>query len=215
VTTLPLRPPSAEAAARIEADIAILQRLAEIAMQMVELTAARALQEAQPDPEAPKPARPRSDPFTLFTRLAKTVRDTIALKTKIAGGIAAPETPAAAKTRKDPRRPFIAAELDKAVKNSDYPAIDRPALKREIEARLTDALAADPDFEVRGGEFVMTICNEYGLSYDIAQFPDELLLLPGEPIPGQGPILRGDDLSAISRLGIPPEARQNGFHKKP
>jgi hypothetical protein len=215
LSTFPSRPPSAEAAARIEADIAILQRLAEIAMQMVELTAARALQEAQADPETAKPGRPRADPFTLFTRLAKTVRDTIALKAKIAGAVTAPESPAAAKTRKDPRRPFIAAELEKAVKTSDYPAIDRPALKREIDARLTDALAADPDCEVRGGEFVMTICDEFGLAYDIAQFPDELLLLPGEPIPGQGPIIHDDDLSAISLSGHPPDYKNNGFHKKP
>jgi hypothetical protein len=192
-----------------EADIAILQRLAELGMQLAELAAARALQDAQPEAGAPEKPRRTTDPSLLFTRLARTVRDTIAMKARIAANIILPVSPEAAKTRKDPRRPFIAAEFDRAVATSDYPKIDRPALRREIDDRLTEALAADPDCLVAGGEFVMTICKEFGLDFDIAQFADELLVPPGHRLPGVGPIIKHDDLTAIGRSGHPPEGRKD------
>jgi hypothetical protein len=198
-----------------EADIAMLQRLAELGMQLAELAAARALVEAQPENQASEPGRrPRTDPSLLFTRLARTVRDTIAQKVSLTPRTTPAESPAAAKTRKDPRRPFIAAEFDRAVATSDYPKIDRPALRREIDDRLTEALAADPDCLVAGGEFVMTICKEFGLDFDIAQFADEVLVPPGHRLPGVGPIIKHDDLSAISKAAIPPELRNGGTAKK-
>ncbi len=196
------------------ADIAMLQRLAELAMQLAELTVASALKEAQPESQAPEPARRRPDPTLVFTRLARTVRDTIALKVKISASIAPAESPAALKTRKDPRRPFIAAEFDRAVATSNYPKIDRPALRREMDDRLTEALAADPDCQVAGGEFVMTICNEFGLEFEVKEFADELLVPPGHPMPGIGPIIRNDDLSAIGKAAIPPELRDGAADTK-
>jgi len=199
-----------------EADIAMLQRLAELAMQLAEITVASALKEAQPEAGTAEKTR-RADPALVFTRLARTVRDTIALKVKISATIVPAESPEAAKTRKDPRRPFIAAEFDRAVATSDYPKIDRPALRREIDDRLTEALAADPDYQVAGGEFVMTICNEFGLEFEVAKFADELLVPPGHPLPGKGPILKRDnpdDLAAISKAALPPELRDGATGKK-
>jgi len=203
-----------------EADIAMLQRLAELAMQLSELTVAAAIKEAQLETQAEAASAPthrRPDQTLVFTRLARTVRDTIALKVKISATVVPAESPAAAKTRKDPRRPFIDAEFDRAVATSDYPKIDRPALRREIDDRLTEALAADPDCLVAGGEFVMTICNEFGLDFEVKDFADELLVPPGHPLPGKGPILRhddADDLSAISKAAIPPEFRNGATDKK-
>jgi hypothetical protein len=151
-----------------------------------------ALPAAAPEPAPPampSPARQRpaaraaspkhTDPATLFTRLAATVRDCIALESRLAGVPAAtPHTRApatipthAAARRADPRR----APLCEAVRLSTANHPDSAALNREFATRLDEQLAADPDCAVDPINILDSVCGELGIEIDFAVLPDACL----------------------------------------
>jgi hypothetical protein len=178
-------------------------------MQLAERAGARALAqpiEPAPEPE-PKPA-PSLDPHFLFNRLARLVKDLVAIKTRLAAGII-PDSPApdtrseAWQTLTDPRRRHIIRTLHEAIKTSHYPKSEHKALRHQIESRTETFLAADPDQTLPAGMAIITLCEELHLPFDIHQLPDEVLLPPGGTMPTTSSEPR-DDLSFISGVHHPP-----------
>jgi hypothetical protein len=163
--------------------------LADIAMELAQLAAARARvslavdsppAESGPEPQAAATRRPPPktiDPAVLFTRLSRSVQQTIALEARIAGD--APKAgPASRKTlRADPRWNII-REIIK-IATEKHP--DRNEIRREAEARLNEELQADPDQTATTRQTLQTIIDEVGIEVDYNQLPNELLhpLVPG------------------------------------
>jgi hypothetical protein len=163
-------------------------------MQLARLAAARALADwaapenqsataappsiptAEPHPDrktAPPedPARPSSqrptDPALIFTRLAATVRDCIALESRLA----AAHTRGPLMLRADPRRAPLREVLHRATEN--HPG--RAELRRETTSLLDDQLAADPDQIIPPADLLAAICDELGIAIDFATLPDDYL----------------------------------------
>jgi hypothetical protein len=171
--------------------------LADLGMQLARAVAARALtdwteprEQAAPEP-APSPApEPRAtpslhtagatlrtptckpiDPALLFTRLAATVRDCIALEARLAAG-PPPSSRAAAQTlRADPRRAPLREAFHQITE--DHP--DRAELRQEIDARLDETLAADATQTTPAPQIFFALCDELALTIDFASLPDEYL----------------------------------------
>jgi hypothetical protein len=118
------------------------------------------------------------DPALLFTRVAATVRDCIALEARLAAGLIQPAgsaAPPGARHPQDPRRAF----LDEALAFITKTHPDRAALRREAAARADAALAADPDQKLDLHLLLFTLCDELAIEVDFAHLPDEYL---GPPI---------------------------------
>jgi hypothetical protein len=173
--------------------------LADLGMQLARAVAARALtdwteppeqaapeSEPTPAPDVPARAAPSLrttgatlrapscksiDPALLFTRLAATVRDCIALEARLAAG-PAPTPRALSRTlRADPRRTRLRETFNQITKH--HP--DRTELMRDITTRLDEALAADPTQTTQPPEIFFTICDQIGIDIDLATLPDEYL----------------------------------------
>jgi hypothetical protein len=168
------------------------RELAELAMELAQLAAAKArtsLAEAphaaNTGPEraaAPLPRTPKTiDPAVLFTRLSRAVQQAVALEARIAGDApAARQTktpPASTKTlRADPRWTIIRDIIKIALEKNP----DRREIQREAEARLQEELQADPEQTLTTRQTLQTIIDDVGIEVDYHQLPDELLhpLLP-------------------------------------
>jgi len=200
-----------EAAARRARDIDRLERLAEIGMQLAERAGARALAENnEPEPaKQPEPKPARIDPNLLFKSLARTVKDIIAIKSRLDAGLVpdapAHETEASDEwhTLTDPRRKHIIRAMDEAIKTSPLPKSEHAALRKTVGHRTLEFLAADPDQTLPAAVAIVSLCNEFKLPFDIRQFDDELIVPPGHKIPN-GQQEPGDDLSFISGVHHPP-----------
>ena len=174
--------------------------LADLAMQLARAAAARTLDSwAEPDPESSptQPAEPRpepdapqaspraqtpthrqTDPAVLFTRLAATVRDCIALETRIAANAPNPQTATrAAALRADPRRTPLRNAFAYILKN--HP--DRAHLHPQTSARIDDELTDDPDQTIEPAFLLCSLCQEYGIEIDWAHIPDEFMFMPPPP----------------------------------
>jgi hypothetical protein len=173
--------------------------LADLAMTLARAVAARALTEwtepqeialnPSPAPEitpnlAPAAPCPRPsglalraptcksiDPALLFTRLAATVRDCIALEARLAAGPAPTSRTLSLALRADPRATPLREIFNKVTEN--HP--DRAALRRDIAARVDQTLAADPGQTIEPPEIFFTICDELGIDIDLAILPDKYL----------------------------------------
>src|ERR1700733_5676626 len=82
-----------------------------------------------------------TDPAVLFTRLAATVRDCIALEAPLVAGPGPRPRATSPQPRADPRRAPVREAFRDAIKN--HP--DRAELQRETTTRLDEELTADPD----------------------------------------------------------------------
>jgi len=177
--------------------------LADLAMQLARAAAARTLDswaepdpapestqplEPRPEPEAgpasdrptpkPAPTHRQTDPAVLFTRLAATVRDCIALETRIAANAPNPQTATrAAALRADPRRTPLRNAFDYILK--DHP--DRAHLHPQTSARIDDELTDDPDQTIEPAFLLCSLCQEYGIEIDWAHIPDEFMFMPPPP----------------------------------
>jgi hypothetical protein len=167
-------------------DIAALDELTQLGMQLARLIvrAATKLHEAEPEPEPAKadpaaPPRPKTPDYGLaFARVSRAIQTGITLKTRLTNGQIPPEEaiaiPTPPETANDPRRPAIAAylhELADAVPH--HP--NRRLLHQTLEARIDKGLAADPSFTLAGGDIVIPICKGLGLTYDLAKMHDDLI----------------------------------------
>jgi hypothetical protein len=184
----PLQAAIAKAAARADAQMAVLQRLAELATELALLAARRAkteladpvpdpdpvpLEEAEPDhlyypcpTEPPRP--PAREPLTQFDRLSRNIRACFRLESQIAA-----QQIAALRPITDPRRPILRRALRPFVgtipPDGFYPAGPTPF---SIDEAVDKELKADPDRTTPLPELLALICEELELS------PDEIALQP-------------------------------------
>ncbi len=182
--TLNIVPPctAPRPASPAEQDIAVLDELTQLGMQLARMIVRQAtkLNEAEPepvpaDPDAPPPPK-TPDHGLAFARVSRAIQGGIALKTRLANGETPPEDliPAPPPTADDPRRPAIAAYLHAAADAVPHHP-NRRVLHQTIEARIDKGLAADPGFTLAGGDIVIPICKGLGLTYDLAQMHDDLV----------------------------------------
>jgi hypothetical protein len=194
----PGQPP--EPADRTTRHLRLCAELADLAMQLARAAAARTFADwAEPEPlptepadppadraPAPHPAprRPASaashkstDPAVLFTRLAATVRDCIALESRLAAGVTSAQTTFT--LRADPRRALLREAFGIVTKN--HP--DRAALQREATTRLDERLANDPDQTLQPARFLIEICEDLGIPLDIGKLADKFLFTPKKTAP--------------------------------
>jgi hypothetical protein len=189
MNAIPPSPPAQELPeARTVRHLAMLRELAEIGMALARAVGEQALQELAPQAgplEAPQAARPattpsRAEPATTFARLARAVRQTIALEARIAaGGIPGARTPHALRPAPDARRQVIRRVLRQVA------AADGIPLDREIDERLGDELDADPDGAAPVEDVIAAICHDLGLPRGIARQPDEVLAMLGLADPSE------------------------------
>ena len=188
----PCQPP--EAAERTARHLRICAELADLAMRLARAAAARTLAdwaepEAPPSAEPPMaktaepPANPAAaprrstatashkptDPAVLFTRLAATVRDCIALEARLSAGIGAAVAPRT--LRADPRRTPVREAIGASLGN--HP--DRAEFLREATARLDEHIAADPGQAIDGADLLVDLCEELGIEINLARLPDKYL----------------------------------------
>jgi len=173
----PVEPCAAEV--RQARQLAVLQELAEIGMQMARALRDEAL--ARAEAEAPAEPAPRSrfgaaDPALQFSRIAKAVRQTLALETRVAEGIATARqaheqrTVGAARLalddRQDDIRGFVVQAIESEADRRELPEKEVERLTDELDERLEDggydeALADGPI-----AELVARICFDLGLTPD-------------------------------------------------
>jgi hypothetical protein len=135
---------------------------------------------AEPDLRAPTCNAPTCkpvDPALLFTRLAATVRDCIALEARLAAGAPASPRAAALFRRADSRRAPLREAFRRVTK--DHP--DRTELLREASTRLDEELAADPAQSTNATSLFFALCEELAIVIDFATLPDEYLDFAPDP----------------------------------
>jgi hypothetical protein len=121
-----------------------------------------------------------TDPALLFTRLAATVRDCIALESRLAAAAAGTRGPLL--PRADPRRAPLREALRHATKNHPGHA----ELLRDTATLLDEQLAADPDQTIDPAALLGAICDEFGITINFATLPDEYLFAAtGTPEQGE------------------------------
>ncbi len=183
MNAIPPSPPSPdEAAARTARHLAMLEELATIGMALARALGEQALRALDPPaPGAPADPPPgRGDPTLAFTRIARAVRQTIALEARIVAGEAGMPRRRPNRPEPDPRRDLIRRLLRQAAEADGAP---RGARDREIEERLADELDADPEAEVPIEEIFAAIREDLGIGLDLARQSDEVLamIIAAEP----------------------------------
>jgi hypothetical protein len=118
-----------------------------------------------------------SDPALIFTRLAATVRDCIALQVRLTAGASTASRGATLALRADPRRAPLRDIFDRITEH--HP--DRADLVRETTARIDADLTADPDRTIDLSSLFFGICEDLGIEPDLAILPDEFLGFTYEP----------------------------------
>jgi hypothetical protein len=169
---------TAEARALIEGQMAMLTRLAQIGMEIAEACG----REACANAGAAEPAA-RHDPGLVFARVARAVRMTIALQSRLMKDLAALDRAddQAEKARTTRRRMRLSALVEEAARaqvaarreaGGQYWA-DEDAVEDEIEQLASEAYERLVDAEDGGdrlgrpfGEVVAGICADLGLSPD-------------------------------------------------
>lgn len=165
--------------------------LAELGMQLARAAAARTLadwtepdadpqEQSAPEPpaassRAPPPPRRTTEPGLLFSRLARAVRDCIALEARIAAGPGHAHRGATRHFPPDPRRRRLRDLFDRITEQH----ADRAEIRRDIADRLEEELAAGPQADL--GTIFSTICEDLDLELDLAHLPDEVLRLLAAP----------------------------------
>jgi hypothetical protein len=118
-----------------------------------------------------------SDPALIFTRLAATVRDCIALAVRLTGAPTTTNRDTTLALRADPRRAPLRDIFQRVTKH--HP--DRTDLVRETTARIDADLTADPDRILELSSLFFGICEDLGIEPDLATLPDEFLGFVYEP----------------------------------
>ena len=202
---------SSDARARIEDQLAMLTRLAQVGMAIAEdcgrQVAHAASHAGQPaDPEAPAPPAPRHDPGLVFARVARAVRMTIALQSRLAKDL--DEFDKAQARAEDWRRFDRRQRLSRQVREaahvlvttrreaeqgaSDDPWSEFPA---ETEIEKMSAVAYERLVDAEDGrllgrpfdEVVAQICRDLGMTPDrTARLLASLEAPPGEGLADQG-----------------------------
>jgi len=157
--------------------LAVLQELSEIGMQI-----ARAVRDEvlAPAPAADEPAPPsrfgRADPAIMFSRIAKAVRQTLLLQTRVFEGVEkAKEVETRRKRdvqqlildqRQEDVRGFVADAIENEVERGDRPEKDAERLLEELDERLEDGCYDDRLADAPIPELITRICCDLGVSPD-------------------------------------------------
>jgi len=156
------------AAERTARDLAMLRRMGELGMQLME-RAAQALLQTEQEPQTREP-----DQKLAFTRLCQCVQRTLALEHRIAAKLpAAPAEDSPSAT--DPRRPMIKDFLLEQIDASPYPKSVKAGFRQQLDPLITEYLEQDLEQDHPGGFFVLEICKQLGLACTTSDMPDELL----------------------------------------
>ncbi len=215
-------PPDPDQAERTARHSAMLRELAEIGMALARALGQQALAALEaPAPEAPETAPPassrsapvRPDPGLAFARVARAVRQTIALEARIIADRDAPPRPPRPERRPerhpDPRHAMIRRVLHKAAAADARGAAPATVL-REIDERLDDELDADPDQDIPIADIVVAICRDLGLARDLARQSDELVAIISLAGPSRPEDDAASDFSAPPPILPPPVPRRSG-----
>ena len=156
-------------------------------MQLARAAAAKALRDWETPPEAESTqTRAPPEPGLVFARLARAVRDAIALEASIAAGpqptrasrstAGTQAETAGASGSEDPRRAVLIRVLQEATKF--HPR--RAEMHRGIIERVDSDLAQDPDYEFPGETILVAISEDLGIEINYGKMSDETLaeLLP-------------------------------------
>ncbi|HEX4260622.1 MAG TPA: hypothetical protein VHY76_05940, partial [Acetobacteraceae bacterium] len=157
--------------------LAMLRELAEIGMALARALGEQALAalEAPATPDAaapqaeatPQPSTARTDPGLAFARVARAVRQCIALEARIAAGpLPARRGRAAPQQAPNPRREHIRRVVRLA---AEADGLSFTTVRGEIDERLDDELEADPDGDTPVEDIIFAIIRDFGLARDLAQ----------------------------------------------
>ncbi|HEX4260480.1 MAG TPA: hypothetical protein VHY76_05220 [Acetobacteraceae bacterium] len=174
-------PPDPEQAERTARHLAMLRELSEIGMALARAIGEQALAALEtPSPSDPQavptaPAPNRTDPGLAFARVARAVRQCIALEARIAAGpLPAARGRGAPRPAPDPRRETVRRVVRLA---AEADGLSAATLKRDIEERLDEELDADPDGEIEVEDHIAAILGDLGLGRNLARQPDEVLAI--------------------------------------
>ena len=177
-----------EAAERRGRHLRILADLADIGMELVEHVRRQALEEVTPG---------RADPVLAFERLAKAVRQTIALEAKVAaGGFDIPQ-PAARKSAATAEFGFglmktrVRKRVAEAIASDADPG-DAEHLLRDLDERLDDPEYMEEMANRPFGMIVALICGALNVEIDLKYFTDAELGFDTEAMRNAPRPARGD-----------------------
>jgi hypothetical protein len=197
----------------------MLRELAELAMELAMLAAQRAgAAAASPssDPETAKTTRRArtADPAALFTRLSRSVQQSIALEARLAAGQTSPAREARGRTvRSDPRRSPLRNMV--TIFTAKHP--DQTALQRRSSEQIDTELAADPEQTVALCAILETVCEDLGIKADYNLLPNDLLRLALPPASTPKPAASttfspkdGSRSTTSAASARPPDRRRKG-----
>jgi hypothetical protein len=177
--------PEGRAAARTARQLAMLQELAEIGMQMARAVRDEALARAEDADAAPKPPSPfgGGDLGLVYARIARAVRQTLALETRVADGIEkagieqARNRVAAVRTALDERqhavRDYVADAIEAEAAERGTPDRDVERLLDDLDERLDDGDYDDALADGPIGDLVARICADLGVTPDWSLWEDQ------------------------------------------
>ena len=185
----PIPQPSAEALAAQR--MAMLRELGEMGMELARALKAQAL--AQLDPQAPDaPKVTDGDPVLMFTRVARAVRQTLALELRCSNpdaetGLWRAEAVHARRRRKDEVRDLAGLIIDE-----EAPRGAERRMRMALDARLDCDAPDDEDFTyLSTGVMLARICRELGIEPDWNRWCDypwaaaeAKAQVPGSPFTG-------------------------------
>jgi hypothetical protein len=179
-------PDDPEGRAEIRArQLAMLQELAEIGMQMARAVRDEALVRAELDEAAPAPPSPfgGGDLGLVYSRIARAVRQTLALETRVAEGIEkgkieqARSRVAAIRTALDERqhavRDYVADAIEAEAAERGTPEKDVERLLDDLDERLEDGDYDDALADAPIGDLVARICADLGVTPDWSLWDDQ------------------------------------------
>ena len=188
--TPPSPPPDARAAQRM----AMLQELGEMGMELARALKAQALAALEPEADDSAPKVTSGDPVLMFTRVARAIRQTVALEMRLAHPDRDPEAERwraeAAHGRR--RRKDEVRGVAQDIIEIDGPAANRERLFNALDARLDAEGEDEEDFTyLPMGVLLARVCRELGVRPNWSLWADEPWAIaearaqvPGSPFTG-------------------------------
>ena len=172
--------------ARQARQLATLVELAEIGMQMARAARDEVLALAAPA-DAAQPARPspfgRADLGLTYTRVARAVRQTLALETRIADGLETARVQQKQRTvgaarlafdnRQEDIRDFVVQAIESEAERRELPEREVERLLGDLDERLEDGCYDDALADGPIAELVGRICFDLGLTPDWRIWDDQ------------------------------------------
>jgi hypothetical protein len=175
------------AQARTARQLAMLQELAEIGMQIARAVRDEALARTERAADERAPARPSpfggGDLGLVYSRIARAVRQTLALESRLADGIEKARTEqarsqvAAVRTAFDERqhevRDYVAEAIEAEAAERGTPERDVERLLDDLDERLEDGDYDEALADAPIGDLVARICADLGVTPDWSLWDDQ------------------------------------------